>query len=464
MKKIIFLLIMSIIACKKSAHISMMTATSMKSGLPFEILEGKNWQPEDNAEYVKIHMYLDEAIQLSGIKITSCSGEFSDTIHSFINFDEVIRHFDLSGKIAQVKLDSVLARSITLNFYKNKNICISNITLLDEKERAYQLITPKLVQGSVKASESGNDTSYSEMNLFDSRYEYSYASDKNSKGVSINFNFEEEQKIKSIKIWNGYQRSDIHCVENGRVKTFQISGDNDYKEKIELKDEMGSQIISLPKEFKGKNLKLTVEDFYPGKKYKGIVISELRFFDGKNYSLINPFSRVQSIAKKNREEFQKVSLEQILNKGLVGYEELSDSAANSQLWLRLRTDGSMFLEGKINTPNYEINSNQLKTVYALGNYEVKSIENNKIVLKIFGLLRETKSEEATPQVDPMDMGGDCNGCARDCNQVYNPDPNKTEKIFSEFIELEKISEDAYIIKNQKRSGNFDFTEAKLSIE
>jgi hypothetical protein len=64
----------------------------------------------------------------------------------------------------------------------------------------------------------------------------------------------------------------------------------------------------------------------------------------------------------------------------------------------------------------------------------------------------------------MDMGGDCNGCARDCNQVYNPDPNKTEKIFSEFIELEKISDDTYVIKNQKRSGNFDFSEAKLSVE
>ncbi|HNN81990.1 MAG TPA: hypothetical protein PKL30_24115, partial [Leptospiraceae bacterium] len=303
-----------------------------------------------------------------------------------------------------------------------------------------------------EASETGKpEASYGVMNLFDSRYEYSYASLNNSKGVSLSFNFKDTQKIQSIKVWNGYQRSDVHCVENGRVKTINLTGDEGYSEKISLKDEMGPQIVELPKPFNGKKLVMTIDESYRGKKYQGIVLSELRFFDGKEWFLLDPFPRIKSIAKTNGDDFQKAGISEILNKSLTGSEE----GVNSNWTVRLRSDGSMFLEGS--TTTYDSDSENTSRFYALGNYEVKSTENNILQVRIFGFLREIKSEM---QIEHMD----CNGCGRDCNTLGSGgDPNKIEKIFAEFLELEKVN-DTFVVRNLKRSNNLNFNSLNMSLE
>ena len=78
----------------------MVTATSMQNGLPFLALTGSKWMPETNAEFVKFHIYLDEAIQLSKVEVNSCGEAFNSKIDMYINFDEMIQTMKGEGKLA----------------------------------------------------------------------------------------------------------------------------------------------------------------------------------------------------------------------------------------------------------------------------------------------------------------------------------------------------------------------------
>ena len=453
MKKIFLLFtLLLFISCKKEIPISMVTATSMQNGLPFLALSGFKWMPEANAEFVKFHIYLDEAVQLSKVEVNSCGDAFTSKIDMYINFDEMIQTMKGEGKLAAHSFPNpVTARSVTFNFSKNSNICLDEIRLFDEKGKQLKTKGPRIEQGTVVASETGKpEASYGVMNLFDSRYEYSYAPLDKSKGVFIDFNFKESQKIKSIKIWNGYQRSDVHCVENGRVKTINLTGEDGYNEKISLKDEMGPQVIELSKPFSGKNLKMTIDEAYPGKKYKGIVLSELRFFDGKEWFLLDPFPRIKEIATSNEAEFEKAGTSEAMNKSLTGYDP---NVPSSNWTVRLRSDGSMFMEGSVTS--YDENSENTSRFYALGNYEVKSTENNILQVRVFGFLRELKSE--------VEMQMDCNGCGRDCNQLGTANPDKIEKIFAEYLEIEKV-DGRFVVRNLKRSNHLAFEKLDMNLE
>ena len=453
MKKLFLLItLLLFVSCKKEVSISMVTATSMQNGLPFLALTGSKWMPETNAEFVKFHIYLDEAIQLSKVEVNSCGEAFNSKIDMYINFDEMIQTMKGEGKLAAYSFPNpVTARSVTFNFSKNSNICLEGIKLFDEKGKELKAKGPRIVEGTVVASETGKpEASYGVMNVFDSRYEYSYASLDKSKGVSLDFAFKDSQKIKSIKIWNGYQRSDVHCVENGRVKTINLTGDDGYSEKISLKDEMGPQVVELTKPFSGKNLKMTVDEAYAGKKYKGIVLSEMRFHDGKEWFLLDPFPRIREIATSNEADFEKAGASDVMNKSLTGHDV---NAASSNWTVRLRSDGSMFMEGS--TTSYDENSENTSRFYALGNYEVKSTENNILQVRVFGFLRELKSE--------IEMQMDCNGCGRDCNQLGGTDSDKIEKIFAEYLELEKV-DGKFIVKNLKRSNHLGFDQLEMNLE
>lgn len=186
--KIRFLFLISILTlilqnCKKELSVSMATSTSLSDKLVFAALDGENWKPEDGAEFVKLHFYPDEGFQLKKVEIDSCKSEFNDAVTVYINFDEMSAAADLSVKKATVNFEkAVFARSVTINFRKNKELCIGEVRFYDEKDKQISLKLPKIVEGSVIASETASPVqSYDAMNLFDSRYEYAWASDKKEK-------------------------------------------------------------------------------------------------------------------------------------------------------------------------------------------------------------------------------------------------------------------------------------------
>src|SRR5207302_6829378 len=128
-------------------------------------------------------------------------------------------------------------RSLTFNFEKNVDLCIAKIRLLDRNSKALEVKTPRVAEGTAIATSTLDPAlSYDVMNLFDSRFEYAWASNKQATGVNIKFSFANEETIEKIMIWNGYQRSDVHCQANSRVKTMQLEGDNGYKATVTVAD------------------------------------------------------------------------------------------------------------------------------------------------------------------------------------------------------------------------------------
>lgn len=477
------LLVLLTLNCGKKLHFSMVTSTSMENGLPFLVLGGKEWKAEPGAEFVKLHFYADNPFALSKVSIESCSGKFKDRIAAYVNFDEVYASTDVQNSNSEVIFDPVVqARSVTLNFQRNQNICIKSVKFFDEKKSSYRTYTPEIVSGTVSASETASpEPTYSVMNLFDSKYENGYSSVKGGVGVTFNFDFSEKKKISVLKIWNGYQRSDVHCIKNGRVKSLLLTGDDGYSAKVELEDVMGSQDIQLPTPFKGKKLTIKVDEIYPGLTEKGIVLSELRFGDDGEWFAMDTLPKSKDTAAKNFDAFAKASLRKVLNRGLTGrevseaidetisdlpvgaenevsVEENLDPPTSSDWTIRLRSDGTFFLEGSTARTNYDAGEESSNRFYGMGNYEIKDISPGKIQMRIFGFLRK---QTFTNFLDYG--GGDCNGCGRDCNLVKNPDPNNTEKIFQEFVTLQMRGKQFYLT-NAKKTENLDFSTLELNLE
>ncbi|EMJ60827.1 putative lipoprotein [Leptospira sp. P2653] len=493
-----FLVFVSV-SCKKELSVSMATSTSLSDKLAFAALGEGGWKPEVGAEFVKLHFYPDEGFQLKKMEVDSCKGEFTDAVTVYINFDELSATANLSNQKEVVSFEkAVFARSVTINFRKNKDLCIGQIRFYDEKDKQFSLKLPKIVEGSVIASDTLSPvSSYDVMNLFDSRYEYAWASDDRKGkgvGVTLDFRFSERQTITKIKIWNGYQRSDQHCYSNGRLKEATLTGDNGYNQKIQVQDILGPQEIQLEKPFEGKNLRLTVTDIYAGKMYKGIVLSEIRFGEKKNWILIDPIKRSQSIAESNHLQFTASNLDGILNRGLKGSErsrlpqsiETIESSENgtqvaetinspsttvidesngvrteSNWTLRMRSDGSFFMEGNIEDQNDAEEGTLYKTskFYAIGNYEVKESSSEALKLRVFGYMRKYSS---TFMEQHKDEDMDCNGCGRDCN-MGNQDPNKKEIIFQDFITIKNLNGNVYV-QNTSPSRKLDFQILEMTLE
>ncbi|MBI2335394.1 MAG: hypothetical protein HYU97_01345 [Deltaproteobacteria bacterium] len=423
---------------------SLVASNGIDQELPLQIFQGKPWHANPKAQYVKVHLYPDESFPFKKIEVIPCNGEWNDSIVVYRNFDE--GSWELTKLKPTVESNyPFTARSLTFNFRKNAPLCLKAIKIYKEKEDAASLYTfevPRVVKGTALASHT-YDQNYDVMNLFDSRFEYAWSTAKITTGVSLRFNFDQGETVEKLRIWNGYQRSDIHCFSNARVKTFLLEGDNGYHETVTLKDIMGFQDVALPKPFTGKELTMTVQEAYPGKQYQDLVVSELRFFDGKGWFMLNPLQNIQRLNQSNANSFTQAGVAEILNNDLMGAEKGSKGFGN---WnLRLRSDGSMFMDGLS-----EKGANYLD-FYALGNYEVIKSQTNQLDLKIFGFLKTTKT--------PVEM--DCNGCGRDCN--LNKDPALQQSIFIDYITLKKMGAQ-YIVTHTKPQQRITFKQLELKLE
>src|SRR5437667_3548096 len=125
--------------------VSMVSANSIDKELPFVVLTGGVWQPEDRAEYVKIHIFPDSETVLSGFEVVSCRAPLARFI-VYVNYDEALlyaggneekkdtRYYNLykSNQTVRQSFDKPLpVRSLTFNFKQNVDLCIAQIRLLD---------------------------------------------------------------------------------------------------------------------------------------------------------------------------------------------------------------------------------------------------------------------------------------------------------------------------------------------
>ena len=438
-------------------ELTMVTATAIGQSLPFKLFEGEDWQAEATASQVKLHMYFAEPFQLSSIEAKPCAGyTFTSSASAYVNFDEqwvpleitenpIIR--GLVGSDSQ----GIEARSVTINFHSSVAPCLSELNFKGADGSNVPVRVPRRVGGNVVASSTLAPTlAYDAYKLFDSRYEYAWSSDGVDTGVHLDFSFDEPQRIERIALANGYQRSDPHCWKNSRPKTVQLSGDGGYSAELAIEDLMGTQVLELPTPFEGKNLRLTVTEAYSGKKWKDLLISELRFGDAEGWFLLSPFNHIQQSNKAYRAAFAKAGVEEILNQSLAGADF---GMTGGGAWtLRLRSDGSVYVEGF----NEEMGNDDMMTsesFFALGGYEVKETKG-ALKIKLFGSVKTLK--EAYP------MGMDCNGCGRDCNAATAPDGSKV-LVFSDVLTIKRKG-DGFVVSNVDKRRDLAFKTMEMTLD
>ena len=168
---------------------------------------------------------------------------------------------------------------------------------------------------------------------------------------------------------------------------------------------------------------LDVIDSIVGKAYKDLVISEIRFYDGKEWFMLDPTEQLKENISANRKEFSIARVAPLLNDSFSAnqitrgkHAHDGDNEITSRL--RLRADGSAYLSG------YMEGGPTDTQYFALGNYEIKDAsETNGITVRLFGLYYESE------------VYGDCNGCGRDCNKNDIPNENPKQKIFQETVTI-----------------------------
>ena len=452
-------------AAAQPVDVSMVAATSLGDRLPFGVLGDKPWRAEPGAEFVKVHIYPDAPVRLSKVEVESCGGPFKDVVGLFVNFDEFVARLEGEGgdtdavNLLAYRFEKpVDARSLTFNFQKNRPLCLAAIRLFDADGKRIATRTPELVSGKASASDTLEPAdSYDVMNLFDSRFEYAWSSNQKAKGVWFAFSFDQPRTVRKLRIWNGYQRSDVHCWSNARIKALRVEGDGGYASAINVSDDMGGQDIALPRPFTGKSLKLIVTDFYPGKSWNNLALSELRLSDGEGWFILDPGKRLAAIAASNRQRFKAAKADGVLDRGLTGMRSESHKGGTldkATSWsLRLRTDGSFFMDGRTTTSNYDLGEEKHDNVFALGNYTVLAAKSSEIKVKFFGIVRKT-TRKAQIEMD-------CNGCGRDCNKAQASGDRSL--IFHDFVTIKRTAKGAQV-KNVSESPVLTFKTLDMELE
>jgi hypothetical protein len=289
-----------------------------------------------------------------------------------------------------------------------QNVSVSEIEIYDDSDSRYNLIPPQKYSGSITASSSLSPVeSYNVDFLFDSRPDFGWADgnpDKTGNGEFLQFDFDSEVTIDSLKIWNGYQRSDVHFNANERINTFEFGLTNGETTSYTFKDDKVERIV-LSSPLKGKSFIFKVSDIIPGDKYKDLVISEIRFFNGEKSFVMD----TGNVEKRKSELLAQAKSRALINPIIdrrLNY--VAGETADSYLEqsLILRSNGSFILWFLEESPDSS------KTRYADGNWQLMS--DNQI--KIFGRLHTIDQFIDIEEYDPYG-GGDSGPQAAEINSI-----------------------------------------------
>ncbi|MDR1695411.1 MAG: hypothetical protein LBR69_02085 [Endomicrobium sp.] len=200
-------------------------------------------------------------------------------------------------------------------------------------------LTPK---ASVTASSVLNPaTAYLPDNLFDSQLDMAWSTNgKETDGVnqSVTVTFDKKEEVGGIIIWNGYQRSDAHYKANGRVKKLDING-----KIVQIDDTQGLQTILLPKKIKADKITLTIKEIFKSKKYKDVLISELRFITPEGQIILPQVKKAPVELSKSDAIKTDITYINLIDYA-EGFGEVEIPSYKSSLdTLRIRSNGSFVL-------------------------------------------------------------------------------------------------------------------------
>jgi|GEM_PF-509861 len=397
-----------------AVYLERMYATSNGEAGPEMILDGDqntNWQAMPGAGPDEgIMLYFEEPTEVSKLEINS---KGISRYQCFVNGSDAGYVSDNGTKEIDQAVSSLYLRIVDvpnetkkeldgddwLREYKeypeDMRVGIGEVKLFDKDEQELKVRPLHLEPGKASSTSTlSPEEAYHADYLFDSKLEFGWAegSDDHGVGEKLTFSFEKAVKIEKIKVWNGYQRSNSHFERNARAKSISFGASGGANESYQLEDRTAPTTVELATPLEGSTFELKIEDFYEGKSYKDLVLSELRFYDGQQWFGVKSSGEEERKAAL-KEKVSGTVLEDLLDRPLNDSYEHEYEEQKIESRLILRSNGSFVL---YRTRNGQIKTNEKKRSVeevADGNWSIETLSSGKAEIKIFGKLQRIMEKE-----------------------------------------------------------------------
>ena len=414
-------------AFAETSEITLLNVNSGKNSDAYKMLAGKgHWQADSSAQFVKLDFRIHPPVIIDRIEIQSCGPSFADAVETYINFDEH-RAITEGGKptlafTPVLNLPGVQVRALTINFRYNRNTCVGGVKLLKDGKPvklAVPIAEEKAVSGAVA--------------LQDGRLDTHWSPDETAGSVVVKF--DNETKVKKLRIWNGDQRSNSLFSSQPRAKTLALIAD-DQKASVTVKDLKGMQTIDLDNSLKGKSIRVVVESAYDGKP-ENAKISEMQLGNGDEYFAGEISTSMQANVESRKAGFKTAKLDSVLDRNLVVNE-------GNEAWaIRVRSDGTIFMRGQSE------NLNRARTFSYMGSYTIQESTKKGVRIKTSGYYSNPVHEQ------------DSSTCGRECAE--NPGP---EAMFlTDELSFGRGKEGIIFVRDEgsRRARGFEFHSLKARI-
>ena len=247
----------------------------------------KFFRPDENLQADEIPVTTCTNLKIQGNRITC--GDFSGRFIYFLIYCEDGKTMEVPGILE----DGYENEKNILKFYSKKCLNVSASSTLTEPSKPknyygpfnvlskqYQ-ITPNCTIIQDNYSFLGSEISFFPAGEMDCSIKGAgtWAEGVEGNGVNewLKFDFTFPINITSIRIWNGFNKSQALYKANGRVKKALITTSNGEEKTVVLSDLIEEQSIPVSFSRSFTWIKLTILEVYPGLKYKDTCISNVSF-------------------------------------------------------------------------------------------------------------------------------------------------------------------------------------------
>ncbi len=400
-------------------YLERMYATSVGEAGPEYLLDGDpatTWQAIPGAGPNEgVMLYFENPIEVGSVTIRSApNGNAVKGLECFINGADAGKiSLDTEKKIDEevqsmfVRITKVAGQEeiefgeypfcTIINYPPDALVSLAEIEFKDKAGNPLKVRPLHLEAGVVNATSVLEPAqAYNADFLFDSNLEFGWAEGQEDEGVGekIQFTFDRAIRIEKIKVWNGYQRSKSHFERNARAKEVAFAAMGANGEGFELPDQQGGSVIDLANPIEGNEFEFRINSFYPGESYRDLLISEFRFFDGRQwFGLASNGAEERKAALKN--EVGNSFLSSLLDRNFYEFQDM-EIEGDVSYSLTLRSSGSFVLyrNRSENSGSDTEKSTEIREV-ADGNWSIESLDAGKEVakIKIFGKLNRIMEKE-----------------------------------------------------------------------
>ncbi len=165
---------------------------------------------------------------------------------------------------------------------KTVNLLLTLLLLCPAPAFAAKLAVSEITANSVlRDTEKG--IIYGPENMLDEQSATMWVEGEGSAGLGkyISVKFPQEVTLSQFRIWAGCFLDPEFWKRHNRVKALEFKFPDFTSERVELKDVMEAQLVSLNEAKKISSMKIYLRDFYKGNTWNDTAITALEFFDAK---------------------------------------------------------------------------------------------------------------------------------------------------------------------------------------